>query len=89
MPIILEFQFSDGSTERHYIPAEIWRFGADTVHKVFYSKKELTKVLLDPNLETADIDLSDNAWQKERQPTRFELFIQEREPSKNPMQQAR
>ncbi len=89
MPIILEFTFSDGSTERHYVPAEIWRFGRDTVNKVFYTKKELKKVTLDPNLETADIDLSDNIWPRVQQPTRFELFMKEDRQQKNPMQQAK
>lgn len=89
MPIILEFTFSDGSTERQYIPAEIWRMGSKTVSKVFFTKKTLTNVVLDPNLETADIDLSNNNWPKVYQPTRFELFMNSEEERKNPMQKAK
>lgn len=89
MPIILEFEFTDGSTERHYIPAEIWRFGDTTVSKVFYTQKAIKRVLLDPNLETADINLEDNEWPRIAQPTRFELFMREERERKNPMQQAR
>ncbi|MEZ4721167.1 MAG: hypothetical protein R2813_04740 [Flavobacteriales bacterium] len=74
MPIILEFTFSDGSTERHYIPAEIWRFDAKQVSKVFYAKKTIASVALDPNLETADIDRSDNYWPQRIPKSRFDLY---------------
>ena len=62
MPIILEFIFEDGSKERHFIPAEIWKMDDLQVSKVFYSKKELKEVILDPNTQTADVDRSDNYW---------------------------
>ncbi len=88
MPIILEFMYSDGSTERKYIPAEIWKRDDVQVSKVFFTKKKVTSVALDPNLETADIDRSDNYWPQRIPKSRFELYSpqnsREREP--NPMQ---
>lgn len=74
MPIILEFTYNDNSKERHYIPAEIWRFDDQQVSKVFFSKKQITSVALDPNLETADIDRSDNYWPPRIHQSRFELY---------------
>lgn len=77
MPIILQFTYTDGSTERMYIPAEIWRMNHQEVTKVFLSKKEISSITMDPNLETADVDMSDNHWPRVAIPTRFEIFIKE------------
>ncbi|MGH1335430.1 MAG: M1 family metallopeptidase [Aureispira sp.] len=74
MPIILEMTYADGSSEIVRIPAEIWRQRADKVTKVFPRKKELTNIVLDPYLETADTDRSDNYYPSRTQPTRFELY---------------
>jgi hypothetical protein len=74
MPIILEMTYADGSTELIRIPVEIWKQRADKVTKVFPRKKELTKIVLDPYLETADTDRSDNYYPSRSQPTRFELY---------------
>lgn len=93
MPIILEFTYDDGSRERHYIPAEIWKFDAEQVSKVFYSTKEITSIVLDPALETADIDRTDNYWPHRLQPSRFDVYNRERqrewEREPNPMQKAK
>ena len=74
MPIILEFTFEDGSTEKQYIPAEIWRMNNKTASKVFWFDKEVRSINLDPNLETADVDRSNNYWPPRLIPSRFELF---------------
>jgi hypothetical protein len=76
MPIILEWQFADGTTEMEKIPVEIWRKNETEVSKVFAKKKEVVKLVLDPNRETADIDESSNYWPREFQPSRFELYKQ-------------
>ena len=87
MPVIVEFTFSDGTTEVHHIPAEIWATYNDAVSKVFILKKEVSSISLDPFLETADCDMSNNAWPKKYIPSKFELYKQ-RMGRKNPMQQA-
>jgi hypothetical protein len=74
MPIILEITYADGTSEIVRIPAEIWKQRADKVTKVFPRKKELTKIVLDPYLETADTDRSDNYYPSRTQPTRFEMY---------------
>lgn len=74
MPIILEFQFTDGTKEVQRIPAEIWRYNNKKVSKVFFFKKEVKEIVLDPFLETADTDRSDNYYPPRTEPTRFQLF---------------
>ena len=92
MPVILEFEFSDGTKETHRIPAEIWKKNDKKVSKVFTSKKELVRVVLDPTLETADTDRSNNYWPAKVEPSRFELFkggSRYGSSSENPMQRAK
>jgi hypothetical protein len=74
MPIILEFQYADGTSEIDRIPVEIWRKNESQVTKVFVKEKEVTQIILDPKRETADIDESNNYWPAQLQPSRFELF---------------
>ncbi len=73
-PIVVQLQFTDGTQEDHYIPAEIWRMGDKKVAKVFHSPKELKQVVLDPYLETADVDVSNNYFPPKVQASRFEVF---------------
>jgi hypothetical protein len=89
MPVILEFEYADGTKETHRIPAEIWRLNDKKVSKVFYSAKELMRVVLDPHLETADTDRNNNYWPPKQEPTRFELFKGQDRPEENPMQRAK
>ncbi len=89
MPIILEFTFKDGSKEKQYIPAEIWKLNAKEVSKVFFFDKELVNINLDPNLETADIDRGNNYWPTRVIPTKFDLFKESKSKKKNQMQKAK
>tara|TARA_B100000508_G_scaffold118450_1_gene98525 strand:+ start:38452 stop:40776 length:2325 start_codon:yes stop_codon:yes gene_type:complete len=88
MPLIIQVTFIDGSEEVIRIPAEIWRRQNYHVSKVFIFDKEVQKFRLDPFLETADTDLSNNSWPKEVEPTRFKLF-REQQTRENPMQRQR
>lgn len=85
MPLILEFTFEDDSKEVIKIPAEIWRRHEEKVSKVFIFEKAVKNVQLDPFLETADTDVSNNAWPPKAEPTKFELFKKKR-TYENPMQ---
>ena len=38
------------------------------------SQKELVGIIVDPKAETADIDVSNNAWPKKEQKTDFDRF---------------
>ncbi|MCR9082950.1 MAG: M1 family metallopeptidase [Cyclobacteriaceae bacterium] len=74
MPLIIEFQYADGTSEIERIPAEIWKLNETEVTKVFAKEKEVVQFVLDPMRETADIDESSNYWPRQYQPSRFELF---------------
>jgi hypothetical protein len=73
MPIIVEFEFEDGTTERKQYPAQIWRLNDDEVTKVFPSSKAITKITIDPDEQTADVDTSNNSWPKNTE-TKFDQF---------------
>lgn len=85
MPLILRFNFDDGSEEVIRIPAEVWRRSEHEITKVFMFENKVENIRLDPFLETADTDLNNNSWPEERQPTRYELFRQ-KQTGENPMQ---
>ena len=76
MPLIVEFTFADGTTEVQRIPAEIWRLDSKEVSRIFITEKQATKIVLDPFLETADTDVTNNYWQHLAPPTRHDLFKQ-------------
>jgi len=74
MPIILEFQFVDGTSEIVRVPVQIWQKEDSNVNKVFFFDKEVERIVLDPLLETADTDRSNNFWPEAQEASRFELF---------------
>jgi len=91
MPLILKFTFKDKSDELIRIPAEIWKSNNFNISKVFYFEKEVISIELDPNLETADTDISNNSWPRRMIPTRFELYNRGKgrhSGAANPMKQA-
>ena len=65
MPIIVEYTYADGSTESKTYPAQIWSKNDKEVKKVVCSKQEITQIIIDPNLETADVNAANNSWPKE------------------------
>ena len=85
MPVILEWEYADGSKEVDRIPAELWKT-SDEVTKVFVKKKEVLRVTLDPFLETADCDLNNNSWPPRMVPTRFDVYKERERERPNPMQ---
>ncbi len=73
-PLIVELTFKDGSKQLEHIPAEIWRKNEYQVSKVFITDKEVTNIVLDPNLETADTNVQDNVFPKVEEPSKFDEF---------------
>ncbi|HEX8326121.1 MAG TPA: M1 family peptidase, partial [Hymenobacter sp.] len=71
------------------IPAEIWRKNNAQVSKVMVTKKPVVSFVLDPYQQTADTDLSNNAFPRQPAASRFELFQQQAPTAPNPMQQAK
>jgi hypothetical protein len=91
MPIILQFEFVDGTTELVRIPAEIWKITSDEVTKIFPLEKEIRQITLDPFLETADVDTDNNYYPPRPEgPSRFELYRSKmmQRQRENPMQRA-
>jgi hypothetical protein len=72
MPILVELQFEDGSTENHEFPAQIWRMNNSTSKRVFATDKKVAKIQLDSKLETADIDVENNVWPKAEVKSKFD-----------------
>ena len=91
MPLIIKFTFTDKTNETIRIPAEIWKSNNYNVSKVFFFEKEVISIELDPNLETADTDISNNSWPRKVVPTRFELYNRSKSRhsgAANPMKEA-
>ncbi|MDC0275802.1 M1 family metallopeptidase [Verrucomicrobiales bacterium] len=80
MPIILKLEFEDERTERLHIPAEIWRRNPKTVRKLIVLDKgdKLTRVEVDPDWETADANINNNAYPRKIIPSRIEVFKDKR-----------
>ena len=87
MPIILKVHYTDNTSETIRIPAEIWRSNSNNVSKLLITDKEISRLELDPQQETADTESSNNHWPPRLVPSRFRLFKEG--PSRNPMQKSR
>lgn len=74
MPLIVEYSYADGTTERVTYPVQLWRKNDASVKKVVASNKQLVGVTVDPDLETADVNLDNNNWPKKESPSDFEKF---------------
>ncbi|OGX87481.1 aminopeptidase [Hymenobacter lapidarius] len=88
MPVIIQLTYADNSQEIQTIPAEIWRKNNEKVTKVLVTKQPVISFVLDPFQQTADTDLSNNAFPRQPAASRFDLFQQQQQAAQNPMQQA-
>jgi hypothetical protein len=84
MPVILQIEYTDGTSELQRIPAEIWRKNNVQVSKLHVTRKEIKQITVDPFLETADTDLSNNHFPRKPVKSPFQLFKEKID--KNPMQ---
>lgn len=74
MPILLDITYADNTTEHINIPAEIWRKNSKKVAKLFIREKEITKIALDANWQTADVNINNNYWPARPIKSRFDLY---------------
>ena len=74
MPIIVEYEYADGTKEKVTYPAQIWRKNDSEVSKAIASDKEIVKITIDPDLETADVDTDNNSWPKRKKIGEFNKF---------------
>jgi len=90
MPLVIQFDFADGSQEIKRVPAQIWSNNNLKTSKLFLFEKEVAAITLDPNLETADCDTGNNHWPPQLSESRFERFkrnhsgSEDTEPSPRP-----
>jgi hypothetical protein len=73
MPLIVELTYADGTTEKQTFPAQIWMSNDTSAKRVFASTQEITSIKVDPDMETADVDTSNNSWPKP-QVDKFDKF---------------
>jgi len=73
-PLVIEWTYKDGSKEIERIPAEVWRENENEVVKIFIKEKEVVNILLDPNFELADVEVSNNVFPKRSSGSRFDQF---------------
>ncbi|WP_424962764.1 M1 family metallopeptidase [Ekhidna sp.] len=78
-PVIIQWTYTDGTTELEKIPAEIWRINEKEVTKVFMKDKEVAKIVIDPNEMTADAYTDNNVFPRSNEGDRFEQFKQGQE----------
>ncbi|MCG8307786.1 MAG: M1 family metallopeptidase [Cytophagales bacterium] len=74
MPLIVQFNYVDGSSEIKRIPAEIWRYNEEEVTKVFVLDKIVDNVVLDPFKETADVDEANNHFPPKNLQSGFQKY---------------
>lgn len=86
MPLVLKVDYEDGTSEDVRVPAEIWRSNAKEVTKLLVRKKKITSITLDPYMEIADADTSNNTWPAKAAISRVELF--KSRPGRNLMKEA-
>jgi hypothetical protein len=91
-PLIIQFNYTDGSSDIERISAYIWRKNENEVTKTFLRNKKVASILLDPLKETCDINEKNNTWNIKSEPSKFDLFKSKSAKSRgqssgeNPMQ---
>jgi hypothetical protein len=72
MPIIVQITYEDGTVDNYKYPAQIWRKNNETAKKVYATNKAIKQIQIDPKLETADIDVTNNSWPKVEAKSKFD-----------------
>jgi hypothetical protein len=72
MPVIVQITYEDGTVDNYKYPAQIWRQNNETAKKVYATSKAIKQIQIDPKLETADIDVTNNSWPKVEVKSKFD-----------------
>ena len=72
MPILVEITYEDGTKDNYKYPAQIWRKSNETAKKVYATSKVIKSIQIDPQLLTADIDVTNNSWPKVETKSKFD-----------------
>lgn len=94
MPIIIQWNYKDGTSEIDRINAYVWRKNEKNVVKTFAKNKEVASIQIDPYKETCDIDEKNNSWNMKEAPSKFDVFKTKtvgrgQSTGGNPMQKAK
>ncbi len=73
-PLIIQWNYKDGTSDIDRINAYIWRKNEKNVIKTFSKNKEVASIQIDPYKETADIDEKNNTWNIKETPSRFDVY---------------
>jgi hypothetical protein len=73
-PLVIEWTYKDGTKETEQIPAEVWRINESEITKVFVKEKEVVAIVVDPNAELADVDVTNNTFPKKTTESKFDQF---------------
>jgi hypothetical protein len=71
-PLVIEWTYKDGSKELETLPAEVWRLNEQEVTRIFVKDKEVVNIVLDPHLELADVEMSNNTFPRKKTESKFE-----------------
>lgn len=63
MPVELQVTYTDKTTENISLPVEIWQRGNEWSH-LLKTKKEVQRVVLDPNKMLPDVNVLNDSWNK-------------------------
>lgn len=63
MPVKMLVTYDDGTTENVDLPVEIWQRGNSWTH-LFETKKQVKRVILDPDKWLPDVNLLNDTWNK-------------------------
>jgi len=74
MPIIVEYTYADGTREKLSYPVQVWRKNDNEVTKALATEKEIVKIVIDPDLETADVNTENNSWPQQPKDDKFQKF---------------
>ncbi|NHZ98242.1 M1 family metallopeptidase [Massilia sp. CCM 8734] len=77
-PLVLEIELKSGKKTIERIPAEVWRYSSKKITKLIVTDEPMVGLTQDPYWETADTDVSNNAWPRRITPSRLELFKTDR-----------
>lgn len=93
-PLIIQWNFKDGSSEIDRVHAYVWRKNEKNVVKTYSKNKEVASIVIDPYKETCDIDEKNNNWNIKEAPSRFDVYkgkssVRGQSTGGNPMQKAK
>jgi hypothetical protein len=64
MPVEMDITYTDGTTERVKLPADIWRANEKVFTYGKFTSKDIAQVVVDPDEVFADVNRSNNTWKK-------------------------